>query len=173
MSEREKKLLTLLLIAGFVIVNFILFSALQEKKALAETEFEAAKARLQQAIIYSDSSSQLSEEILWLSENEPPPAEYQDIQNQLQKFAKGQALNLGLNVIGEDFLPTDESGAHYHRAQMTIKVSGTEQALYRWFNAINDPASFRAAYHINLKPNNDDTLIDCSATLAQWFPPAI
>ncbi len=62
---------------------------------------------------------------------------------------------------------------HYNRAQVRIDLSGQEQALYRWFDAINDPASFRTAYQIRLSPNGkEDTLIDCSATLAQWFPPA-
>ena len=173
MSDREKKLLTLLLLAGFVIANFILFSAYQEKKAKADSDFVKAKALLQQAIIFSESSSQLAEEMKWLAENEPPAAAYQEVQTQLQQFAVTEAKNLGLTVKSQDLLPTDDTGAHYNRAQMKITLSGSEQALYRWFDAINDPAAFRAAYQIRLGPNTqDDKLIDCSATIAQWFPPA-
>ncbi len=173
MSDREKKLLTLLLVAGFLILNFFLYSLYAQKKTQFDNDFNAAKTRLQQAIVFSDSSSQLAEEMTWLAEHEPQPAAYQDVQTKLQQFAETQARNLGLTIKSQELLPTDDSGVHYHRAQIKINLSGQEQALYRWFDAINDPAAFRTAYQIRLSPNaQDDTLIDCSATLAQWFPPS-
>ncbi len=86
---------------------------------------------------------------------------------------KIQARNLGLTIKDQDLLPTDESGVNYHRVQVKIKPHRPRADLYRWFDSINDPTSFRAAYQIILTPNSqDDTLIDCTATLAQWFPPA-
>ena len=173
MSDREKKLLALLLFAGFVILNFFLFTIYSQTKARYTNDLETAKSKLQQAILFSESSEEYAEEMEWLNSNEPEPAAYQDIQSELQKFADAQARKLGLTVKKQDFLPTDQSGIYYHRVQVKINLTGNEKALYRWFNMINDPKAFRAAYQIILKPNSqDDTLIDCSATLAQWFPPA-
>lgn len=174
MSDREKKLLTLLLVAGFVILNFFLYSLYSQKKLQFDNEFNTAKNRLQQAITFSESSAQYEEEMKWLTEHEPKREASQNVQTQLQQFAETQARNLGLTIKSQELLPTDESGAHYHRAQIKINLTGQEQALYRWFDAVNDPTSFRAAYQIRLSPNGqDDTQIDCSATLAQWFPPTI
>jgi hypothetical protein len=174
MSDREKKLLALMLIAGFVILNFFGYTMYAQKKTLFNTQFESAKTRLQQAITFQESSSELSEEMDWLKENEPEAASYQAVQNSLQAFAETEARNLGLTIKSQELLPTDTEGVHYHRAQIKINLTGQEQALYRWFEAVNDPAAFRAAYQIRLTPNGqDDTLIDCSATLAQWFPPTI
>jgi len=174
MSDREKKLLTLLLVAGFLIVNFFLYSLYVQKKTLYASDLDAAKARLQQAIAFSESSNQLAEQMEWLAVNEPEPAAYQDVQNALQSFAETQANNAGLTIKSQELLPTDDSGVHYHRAQVRISLTGKEQDLYKWFDAINDPAAFRTTYQINMKPNTqDDTLIDCSATLSQWFPPAL
>ena len=174
MSAREKNLLTLLLVAGFLILNFFLFTIYSEKKTTFESDLNAAKTSLQQAIVFSESSEQLAEEMEWLASNEPDPASYQDIQTQLQQFAESQARNLGLTIKSQEPLPTDESGTNYHRAQVRINLTGQEEALYKWFDAINDPRAFRTTYQIRMNPNGqDDTLIDCSATLSQWFPPAI
>ncbi|MBC7980312.1 MAG: hypothetical protein H7Y36_07090 [Armatimonadetes bacterium] len=173
MSPREKKLLALLLTAGFIILNFFLYTFYIQKKTRLSNELNVAQAKLQQALAFQQSSSQLAEEMTWLAEHEPAAAAYQDVQTTIQQFAEAQARNFGLTIKSQELLPTDTSGLHYHRAQIKINLTGQEQALYRWFDAINDPASFRTAYQIRLTPNaQDDTLIDCSATLSQWFPPA-
>lgn len=173
MSDREKKLLALLLIAGFLIVNFFLYTLYVEKKNLYATDLESAKAQLKQAIIFRESSNEFAEQMAWLAEKEPKRATYQETQNALQLFAESQAKNLGLTIKSQEPLPTDESGTHYHRAQVKINLTGKEVDLYKWFHAINDPDVFRTVYHLRMSPNKDDTLIDCSATLSQWFPPAL
>jgi len=174
MSNREKKLLALLLVAGFLIVNFFLYTLYVQKKTLYANDLDSAKARLKQAIAFSESSNELAEQMEWLAQNEPEPAAYQDVQNALQLFAETQARTFGLNVKSQELLPTDESGIHYHRAQVKINLTGREEALYKWFEAINDPAAFRTAYQIRMTPNGqDDTQIDCAATLSQWFPPVL
>jgi hypothetical protein len=173
MSDREKKLLAILLFAGFVILNFFAFTLYTQTKARYATDLETAKTDLRQAITISESAEEFEEEMEWLATNEPEPAAYQDVQTKLQQFAETQARNLGLTIKSQELLPTDESGIHYHRAQIRITLTGREQALYRWFDMINDPADFRTASQIRLTPDaKDDTLIDCTATLSQWFPPA-
>lgn len=174
MSDREKKLLTLFLIAGFMIVNVFLYTFYKNKKNLYETNLDSAKSQLEQAILLRESSSEFAEQMAWLAEKEPKPATYQDTQNALQLFAETQAKNFGLTVKSQEPLPTDDSGVHYHRAQVKINLTGKEEALYKWFDAINDPNIFRTALQIRMTPNSkDDTLIDCSATLSQWFPPVL
>lgn len=173
MSSREKKLLALLLVAGFAILNFFIFTRYTQTKARYTADLESAKTELQQAIMFSESSEEYAGEMEWLAANEPEPAVYQDIQTKLQQFAESQARNLGLTIKSQELLPTDESGVYYNRAQVKINLTGQEQVLYRWFDSVNDPAAFRTAYQIRMTPNGkDDTLIDCSATLSQWFPPA-
>lgn len=174
MSDREKKLLTLFLIAGFMIVNVFLYTFYKNKKNLYETNLDSAKSQLEKAILFRESSSEFAEQMAWLAEKEPKPATYQDTQNALQLFAETQAKNFGLTVKSQEPLPTDDSGVHYHRAQVKINLTGKEEALYKWFDAINDPNIFRTALQIRMTPNSkDDTLIDCSATLSQWFPPVL
>lgn len=172
MSAREKKLLSLFLVAGFLILNFFLYTLYAQKKNSYQIEYEAAKIRLQQAIANQEMSAQLAEEMDWLDKNALEPVAYQEVQTKLQQFAESQARSLGLTIKRQELLPTDTAGVYYHRAQIRIDLTGQEKDLYRWLDAINDPAAYRTAFQIRISPNQDDTLIDCSATLAQWFPPA-
>lgn len=173
MSSREKKLLTLFLVAGFLVVNFFLYTLYVQKRAVFTSELDSAKSQLQQAIAFQNGSEEMQEEMQWLAEHEPEPGVYQTVQTKLQQFTESQARSFGLTIKKQELLPTDTSGVHYNRAQVRIELTGPEQALYRWFDAVNDPAKFRTAYQIRLRANSqDDTQIDCTATVAQWFPPA-
>lgn len=174
MSARERNLLILLLIAGFLIVNFFGFGIYTERKAAADRDLVLARTQLENALIFRENSAQIADEMDWLAEHEPDAAPSQEVQSALQQFAETQAKNLGLTIRSQEFPPTDESGVHFHRAQFRINLTGQEAALYRWLDAVNDPSQLRAAYQVRLSPNGqDDALIDCSATLAQWFQPTL
>ena len=171
MSSREKNLLSLLLLAGFVMFNFFLYSQYLQKKALFESSLDTAKMELQRAISSQDNATQYEEQMQWLADNEPPTIDAQTVQGQLQSFIEKEARAAGLTLKPQEFLPTDTSGKHYHRAQIQFSVTGKEESLYHWLNTINNPSSFRSAIQIRLTPNTkDDTLIDCTAVISQWFP---
>lgn len=171
MSSREKKLLTILLLAGFFMLNFFLYSQYLQKKILFDTNLETAKMELQQAISSQDNAAQYAEQMQWLTENEPEATDAQTVQGQLQAFIEKEARAAGLTVKPQEFLPTDTTGKYYHRAQIKISVTGQDESLYRWLYTINDPEAFRSAIQIRLNPNTqDDKLIDCVAVISQWFP---
>ena len=69
--------------------------------------------------------------------------------------------------------PTDSTeGRHFHRAKIQLSINGTEEALYRWLDHLNTPDQLRIASSIRMSPNvKDDTKIDCTATIEQWFVP--
>ncbi|MEY3394136.1 MAG: hypothetical protein RL346_372 [Verrucomicrobiota bacterium] len=138
---------------------------------MLEIGLDNAKNELQLAITLQENSVQISSEMDWLAEHEPQPADYQTIQEELQKFVVGEAGKVGLTVKKQNFNTTDTSGTHFHRVQIIFNVSGREESLYRWLHAINEPTALRAASQILLSPNTDDTLIDCEAVVSQWFIP--
>lgn len=173
MSSREKKLLSLLLLAGFLLLNLFLYSQYQQKKALFETALETSQIELEQGKTSQDNATQYAEEMQWLANHEPAQTDAQNVEGQLQKFIETEAKAAGLTLKpqAQEFLTTDTTGKHYHRAQIKISVTGREESLYRWLNTVNDPSAFRSAIQIRLSPNTqDDTLIDCSAVISQWFP---
>lgn len=173
MSPREKKLILFFALAGFAIVNFLAIGFIKNKRVSVERERDQARQKLDTAEQFRASREQVTDQMDWLAEHEPQPAANQDIQTKLQKLAETEARSTGLTIKTQKPLPTDSTGKHYHRAKLEITVTGTEESLYRWFDRLNTPEQFRIASRIRLSPNTqDDTKIDCTATVEQWFVPA-
>jgi len=173
MSPREKKLLLFFGLAGFIMVNVAAFSWYSKTSARIAIEKSEARTKLDTAEMFRASREQVIDEMNWLAEHEPEPAAPQDVQTSLQQHVEREARTTGLTIKKQDFLPTDTtSGVHYHRARVQFNVTGTEQALYLWFDRLNFPDQFRAATTIRMSPNReDDTKIDCVADIEQWFVP--
>ena len=172
MSAREKKLLLFFGLAGFAILNFLAFKFATVKRAEVNSNRTLAQQELNTAEEFQDKRVQVTDEMDWLAEHEPEPVANQDIQTTLQQLTEREAKTTGLTIKAQKPLPTDSTGVHFHRAKLQITVTGTEQALYQWFDRLNVPQQFRVASQIRLTPNQqDDTKIDCTATIEQWFVP--
>jgi hypothetical protein len=175
MSPREKNLITLFAVAGFLILNVVAFRYYNAKKADVLRDRLDAEQKLTVAQTFSASREQVLDQMDWLTQHEPQPAAYQDVQSKLQQLVESEAQNTGLTIRpnSQKLLPTDQTpGHHYHRAKVQITVTGTEEALYRWFDKMNIPEQFRAATSIRLAPDReDDTKIDCTTVIEQWFVP--
>ncbi len=173
MSPREKNLLIFFAVAGFAVINFLGIGFYNKKRMEVSSQRELARQKLETARNFSASREQVTDEMDWLAEHEPKPVANQDVQTQLQKLTEREAQSVGLTIKTQKPLPTDSAGVHYHRAKIQITVTGTEEALYRWFDKLNMPDQFRISSQIRLSPNQqDDTKIDCTATIEQWFVPA-
>jgi hypothetical protein len=175
MSLREKKLLIFFATAGFLVINFLLFGFFQNKRTQVNQQLNLARQKLETAEMFRENSEQVMDEMDWLAEHEPEPAEEQDVQSQLQQFIEREAKNAGLTIKTQKPIQSDATeGRHFHRAKFQFNVSGAEDALYRWFYAINIPDQFRIATNIRLSPvKEDDTKIECVAIIEQWFVPLI
>jgi hypothetical protein len=173
MSPREKKLILFFALAGFAVLNFLAIGFFKSARAKVEVRKTDARVKLENAEHFRASSEQVTDQMEWLAEHEPEPAANQDVQTKLQQLAESAAKTTGLTIKSQKPLPTDNKGANYHRAKLEITVTGTEEALYKWFDRLNMPDQFRIASRIRLSPNTqDDTKIDCTATVEQWFRPS-
>jgi hypothetical protein len=173
MSDREKNLLLFFGVAGFIILNFLAFNFAMSKRAAVNSQRSDAQSQLALADVARQSSDEVADEMEWLAKHEPEPAASQDVQNKLLQFSSTEATQVALTVKTSKPLPVDQTlGKTYHRAKFQFVVTGTEEALYRWFDRLNDPTALRAVTQILLSPNKqDDTKIDCTATVEQWFIP--
>lgn len=174
MSPREKKLLIFFASAGFIVLNFIAFNFLNAKKIEVKRDRNEATIALERAKMFRASREEVADQMDWLAEHEPEPAANQNVQTKLQSFCETEAKSAGLTIKTQKPLPTDSTeGLNYHRAKIQITLTGTEKALYGWFDRITAPDQLRSATVIRLSPNTkDDTQIDCTATIEQWFVPA-
>lgn len=174
MSDREKKLLIFFAVAGFAILNFLGFNYAMGKRAEVNSQRTVAEQKLALADEAIEKREKIADEMDWLAKHEPEPQADQDVKTSLQSLIEREAKATGLEIKTQKSFPTDATDGHYyHRAQFQITVTGMEEALYRWFDRINVPDQFRVASQIRLSPNQDDTKIDCTATIEQWFVPKI
>ncbi len=175
MSDREQKLLIFFAIAGFAILNFLAFNYAKTKRADVDQQRAQAEQQLEIAEIAAENRENVADDVEWLAQHEPEPQANQDVQTSLQGLVERDARSVGLTIKTQKPMPTDVTeGNFYHRAKFQFAVTGTEEALYRWFDKLNVPEQFRVASEIRLSPNQqDDTKIDCTATIEQWFVPKI
>jgi hypothetical protein len=173
MSPREKKLLIFFGTAGFLVINFLAFGFFKTKSVEFERARDQAVLKLETAEMFSASRDRVLGEMDWLAENEPEPAANQDVQTALQQLGEKQAKTAGLTIKSQRPMPSDTTpGLHFHRARIQFTVTGSEQALYSWFNSLNMPTELRVASNIKISPNKeDDTQVDCVAVVEQWFVP--
>lgn len=173
MSPREKKILIVFAGSAFLVINFLAFGFFQAKRAEVDRKLAQARQQLETAEMFRSSREQVSDQMEWLASKEPQPAANEDVQTMLQQLCEREATSAGLTIKSQKPMPTEAAeGLHYHRAKIQITVNGREEALYRWFDRLNVPDQFRAASLIRLSPNQqDDTQIDCTATVEQWFVP--
>lgn len=174
MSPRERNLLIFFATGGFALVTFLLFNFLNGQRDEARSARDDARRNLEVARQASSLRGSVQHQIEWMEEHMPPESEYQTVQSELQQFAEQQAVQLGLTIKpGSQTFLTTVTGEHFHRARISLALVGNEQALYNWFDRVNDPEQFRAATRIRIGPDNtDDTLIDCLIEVDQWFVPA-
>lgn len=173
MSPRERNLLLLFAAAGFLVLNVIGFGFLKSKQADLDRKLAAAEQNLEDAQIAQTNAQEVGEEMQWLADHEAEPIASQNVGTSLQQICEAEAKSAGLTIKTQRPLDADETeGRHYHRAKMQINVVGKEEALYQWLDKLNEPDSLRIATQLRLSPDDkDDTLIDCTAIIEQWFVP--
>ena len=173
MSPREKKLLTLFAVAGFVIVNLLGLSFYKKKSADMEARLQEARRTLRELELFQASSEERYAEMEWLQQHMPEPAEYENVQTALEAYCKAEANRFRLEIKDFDPLKRGEiKGEHFERAGYRYRVTGMEEDLFRWLDRINMPTQLRASTKLILSPNaQDDTKIDCTAVIEQWFVP--
>lgn len=174
MSDREKKLVILFGLAGFVLINFFGISWFQGQKHKVERDLAKAKNEVVTAEAAAGSFDTVYEEMKWLNEKTPSPKAGQLVGTELETYASNQATTNSLTVVKRDLKPNDETGKYFHRAKVQYKVSGREDSLYRWLDRLQMPDQFKAVTYLRLAPDpKDDTQIEATVDVEQWFVPLV
>lgn len=172
MSDREKKLVLLFGLAAFVLLNAFGVSWFRKQKDMLASKVRVAEGNVQTADAFSRKYDTVIEEMDWMAEHAPDGRAGQLVATELEQYASNQATTHQLTVKRRAILPNDQSGTHFHRAKAEFNVTGKEDSLYRWLDRLQMPDQFRAITFLRLSPDaKDDTLIDCTVTVEQWYVP--
>jgi hypothetical protein len=174
MNEREKKLIMILLGAGFLILNLLGYTAystaLQKQKMRLKNG--ADELRLKQ--IQMEEASTHQDEVTWLAKNMPAEGTHASIRAELVTFTEQSATKHRIQLKKR---PTplrenpDEVG-EFRSAVVKVRVNCRDAELYRWLVELQNPKKARSITRLRITPQRDDrTRIDCELDITQWFIP--
>jgi len=175
MNDREKKLLVLVGVIVFLILNLAAWSVVYSPRKKAaeakETEYVGKMGKAKDRQFELDEIQPQAE---WLERNEQKMVKsWQKALADLESLANREAKRRGLTV--KQVKPMNASnieGLDLHRARVEIEVSGREQVLFQWLDRLNSPSDLRAVTSLIISPKkDDDTQVDCQVRLEQWFVP--
>ena len=175
MSDREKKLLVVVGLLVFGIINIGAFQILYSpRKNTAKKELKGYNEDLATAQLMAEMQDERRGEIEWLQRNEQKQIKSpQKALADLEALANREAKRRGLTVKRVKPMTGIEGGnLNFFRARVEIEVSGREQVLFQWIDRLNSPSDLRTATSLRINPKkDDDTQVDCAVVLEQWFIP--
>ena len=175
MNDREKKLLVLVGVIVFLILNLAAWSLVyspRKKAAVAKEKEYVGKMVLAKA--QEVELTEIQPQVDWLKRNEQKMVKsWQKALADLESLANREAQRRGLTVKQvKPMNASDVEGLDLHRARVEIEVSGREQVLFQWLDPLNSPSDLRAVTSLIISPKkDDDTQVDCQVRLEQWFVP--
>ncbi len=171
MSNREKKMLGVLLLMAFILGNYFLYESVYQKwlkKYQAQTEFASKNTEL------ASQAPKNQNEIDWLQGNQKPSEDVYSKRISLNKYVESSLSRFGLQRVGKLTLLNDVThvALAYHRVRVQLKVVGGEKAVYGWVNDIHNPKEFRGVTSLKVIPDGkDETKVNAIIVVEEWFKP--
>lgn len=174
MNAREKKLILILLGAGFIVANFFAYSmyesALQKKKVLLKNGADELKMKRN----LLDESSKHLDEVDWLFDHMPSEGTHSSICADLVTFTEQSATKhrVVLKKRPRARREDPEEQGEFRTAIVEVQVNAQDPELYRWLVELQNPLKAQAITRLRITPQRDDKeRIDCHVEITQWFIP--
>jgi len=174
MSDREKRLVIVLLVLGFLGLNagaLKLWYLPRIKEAKDTSERMIGERDRAMIDIFDQEDKQ--DEIEWLNRSEREKS-WQKAVADLEALASREAQRRGLTLKrkAKPLTAIEHEDLYFNRAAIEIEVTGREQILFQWLDRLNSPSDLRAVTTLRINPKkDDDTVVDCLVVLEQWFVP--
>jgi len=174
MNEREKKLISILIGAAFIIANLFVYTSYDRARKQKKTEFTKGANELTFKLAELEEASTHIDEVNWLNENMPAEGTHASIRAELVTSTEQSAAKHGITLkkrpspLREN---PDEVG-DFRSAIVKVLANSRDQELYRWLVELQDPKKARSITRLRITPQRDDaTRIDCEMEITQWFTP--
>ena len=107
----------------------------------------------------------------WLRANQPAFTSRELIDQQI--FEEANARKVEGIEVSEIKLLEPLSTPHYEQAGVSLVVTGSLEAVFRWLHAVQRPTQFRVVRNVTVIPDEEENgLIHCSLQLLRWYAPA-
>lgn len=170
LSSRERRLVMLLLVAGFIILNFLGYQALAQRRATAlgqqrTLRFDIARLKeLQTAKPTVDVNSE------WLNAHLPAYADIDQLETHLFNVVSTKAAAAGVELSKKDPRPTQKD-ALVHKSILEIETTTEMENLINFLHSLQGREDFRFISFLELTPTKDEERVRCQARIEQWWRP--
>lgn len=160
----------LLLVAGFIILNFLGYQALAQRRATAlgqqrTLRFDIARLKeLQTAKPTVDINSE------WLNAHLPAYTDIDQLETHLFNVVASKAASAGVELNKKDPRPTQKE-ALVHKSIMEIETTTEMENLITFLHSLQGREDFRFISFLELTPTKDEERVRCQARVEQWWRP--
>jgi len=174
MSEREKKLLLILAVTFFFILNFIGFNMLYLPEVRkAERSEVTSEGKLKAAEMTLALREKYEPEMAWLERSGTVRTTPLEAQSKLQALLRKQASARRLEIRDSRII-TYQPGEHFDRVKVLFKVTGMERDVLSWLTSIHQISQRQVITKMEVKPqNNDITRIEVEIEIEKWILPPL
>jgi len=168
LSSRERRLMTLLLVAGFVILNFLGYQALAQRRTAAlgqqrTLRFDIARLQeLQAAKPLADLNTE------WVNNHLPAYTDIDQLETHLFNVVTSKAAAAGVDLTKKDPRPTQKDNL-VHRSIMDLEVTAEMESLVTFLHDLQGREDFRFISFLELTPTKDEERVRCQAQIQQWW----
>jgi hypothetical protein len=170
LTNNEKRLLSLLGIALFVMANFYGVSYLLDNQAALIREVDELKSTRRSNDIWLREKDLWLARKQWIEKTQPKTAGSQrpqaDLLEALTRSAKDHQLTIEEQSFGES-----RSTPNYNSVAVRLKMSGSLENVVKWLVAIQQPEVFHAVTSFSLKSANEPPTVSLELEVARWYAP--
>lgn len=168
LSSRERRLLMLLLVAGFLILNFLGYQTLAQRRTAATTQQRSLKLDIARLTELQSMKPTVDINSEWINSHLPAYADIDQLETHLFNVVNNKAIAAGVELTKKDPRPT-EKGDLVHKSVLEIETIADMENLVDFLHSLQGREDFRFISFLELTPTKDEERVRCQARIEQWW----
>lgn len=160
----------LLLVAGFIIVNFLGYQMLAQRRAASIAQQRSLRFDIQRLKELQDAKPAVDVTSQWLDAHLPAYKDIDQLETHLFNVVTNKAVSANLELNKKDPRPTQKD-ALVHRSIMEIETTASMENLVTFIHSLQSREDFRFISFLELTPTKDEERVRCQARVEQWWRP--
>ena len=167
-TRRERTLIVIFAGSIFVMANLFGLTFLLRRQGDLESRLLTLRDQRRDANSWLAEKDMWQQRKEWLDKNQPKLQSIDEgnaaLLQELQTSARKQNITIMEQGFGEP-----NAQPSYQELSVKLKISGSLEAITRWFVEIQQPANFQAIPSLSMKSDTDPSKVICEITVARWY----
>lgn len=170
LSSRERRLMMLLLVAGFIIFNFLGYQTLAQRRTAAVAQQRSLRFDIQRLKELQNAKPLADVNTGWVNAHLPAYTDIDQLETHLFNVVTSKAAAAGVELTKKDPRPTQKD-ALAHRSIMEIEATADIESLVTFLHSLQGKEDFRSISFLELTPTKDEERVRCQARIEQFWRP--